>query len=49
MLIEPNLEQVEEVTAKNVSADRAGTEPDSQIKSSELTVRYYDRQDPCIE
>jgi hypothetical protein len=49
MFVEPDLEQIEEVTAQNISPERTGTEPRSQIKSSELIVANDYRQDPRVE
>jgi hypothetical protein len=49
MLVEPDLEQIEEVVAENISAQRTGTEPRSQIEASELSVRDDNGQNSCFE
>src|SRR5271167_2200649 len=49
MFVEPNLKQVEEVTAKNVAAQRSGTESRMEIEASEFTVGNDDRQDARVQ
>ena len=49
MFVEPNLKQVEEVTAKDVAAQRSGTESRMEIEASEFTVGNDDRQDARVQ